>query len=84
MGSLGAESEWFNLVFTCNLISSVTKKYCELIYHSYFSFDPSPFARLTFWIVIFGNFFHWTAAISANQAMVQKFLSLPSLEKAKR
>ncbi|KAJ9575570.1 hypothetical protein L9F63_007578, partial [Diploptera punctata] len=46
-------------------------------------FNPSPFSRLTFWSTIFGNAFYWTGVMAINQAMVQKFLSLPSFNKAR-
>jgi hypothetical protein len=42
----------------------------------------SPFERLTFFNVVVGNTFNWIGAIAVNQAMVQKFLSLPTYKKA--
>jgi hypothetical protein len=43
--------------------------------------SASPFVRLSFWTVVVGNTFNWIAAIALNQAMVQKFLSLPTYGK---
>ncbi|PSN54821.1 hypothetical protein C0J52_02922 [Blattella germanica] len=45
--------------------------------------NPSPFERLTFWIVVIGNSSNWIGSVAFNQAMVQKFLSLPTLRKAR-
>jgi hypothetical protein len=44
----------------------------------------SPFERMTFWSVLFGGTSGWLAMLSANQGMVQKFLSLPTYSKAKK
>jgi hypothetical protein len=46
--------------------------------------DPSPFARATFWNVIIGNIFSWLNYCAVNQGMIQKFLALPSIAKAKK
>jgi hypothetical protein len=43
--------------------------------------NASPFERLSFWIVLVGGTFNWIGAITFNQAMVQKFLSLPTYGK---
>ncbi|XP_021923924.1 sodium-coupled monocarboxylate transporter 2-like [Zootermopsis nevadensis] len=47
----------------------------------FFEMSASPFERLSFWIVVVGNTFNWIAAVSMNQAMVQKLLSLPTYGK---
>ncbi|PNF32535.1 Sodium-coupled monocarboxylate transporter 2 [Cryptotermes secundus] len=47
-----------------------------------FEMSLSPFERLSFWNVLVGNTFNWIGAIAVNQAMVQKFLSLPTYKKA--
>lgn len=47
-----------------------------------FEMDPSPLARTTFWNVIIGNTFSWLNYCAVNQGMIQKFLALPSINKA--
>ncbi|PSN35895.1 hypothetical protein C0J52_18975 [Blattella germanica] len=49
-----------------------------------FDMNPSPLVRATFWNVIIGNIFSWMNYCAVNQGMVQKFLALPSLTKAKQ
>lgn len=48
-----------------------------------FDFDLDPTKRDSFWIVVTGLLFVFTAQNSVNQGSIQKFLSLPSLSKAK-
>ncbi|PSN31614.1 hypothetical protein C0J52_26393 [Blattella germanica] len=48
----------------------------------FFNLDPDPTIRHTFWNVAFGNYFHWLASCSVNQAMVQRCLAMPSIQKA--
>lgn len=45
--------------------------------------DPNPFERLTFWSAIIGDIFAATAHLGIHAGSVQKFLSLPSLARAK-
>ncbi|XP_069698871.1 sodium-coupled monocarboxylate transporter 1-like [Periplaneta americana] len=47
-----------------------------------FDMNPSPFARMTFWGTTIGNTLGWMWMI-VNQAMVQKYLSLPTYSKAR-
>ncbi|XP_053690514.1 sodium-coupled monocarboxylate transporter 1-like isoform X2 [Sabethes cyaneus] len=49
----------------------------------FFNFDPSLYERQTFWGVLIGGFFYWTSFNSVNQTMVQRYMSLPNLKKAK-
>lgn len=49
----------------------------------FFIMDFDPTIRHTFWNVIVGGGFFWTAVYGINQAQVQRALSLPSLTKAK-
>lgn len=42
------------------------------------------YERHTFWGVVFGGFTYWTSFNSVNQTMVQRYMSLPSLKKAKQ
>lgn len=48
------------------------------------SFNPSLYERQTFWCVLIGGFFYWTSFNSVNQTMVQRYMSLPSITKARR
>lgn len=50
----------------------------------FFNFNPSPYERQTFWSVMFGGFFYWTSFNSVNQTMVQRYMSLPNLKKARQ
>ncbi|XP_058823255.1 sodium-coupled monocarboxylate transporter 1-like, partial [Topomyia yanbarensis] len=51
---------------------------------NFFNFNPSLYERQTFWGVLIGGFFYWTSFNSVNQTMVQRYMSLPNLKKAKR
>ncbi|XP_043529818.1 sodium-coupled monocarboxylate transporter 2-like isoform X2 [Frieseomelitta varia] len=48
----------------------------------FFDMDLDPTARHTFWTVVVGNYFSWLASCSVNQAMVQRCLAMPNLNKA--
>ncbi|KAJ8688365.1 hypothetical protein QAD02_024160 [Eretmocerus hayati] len=48
----------------------------------FFNFDPDPTARSTFWSVVFGNYLNWLATCAVNQAMVQRCLAMPNLQKS--
>lgn len=45
--------------------------------------DPSPLARHTIWNLLIGGLVYWLQANAVNQTMVQRYLSLPTLRKAK-
>ncbi|XP_033235662.1 sodium-coupled monocarboxylate transporter 2-like isoform X1 [Drosophila pseudoobscura] len=45
--------------------------------------SPSPYVRHTVWCVLIGGFFYWTSFNAVNQTMVQRYMSLPSLKKAR-
>ncbi|PSN54817.1 hypothetical protein C0J52_02919 [Blattella germanica] len=49
-----------------------------------YDMNPNPFVRATFWSVSIGTTFNWLTGIAVGQAMVQKFMSLPTLTNAKR
>lgn len=49
----------------------------------FFNINPSMYERQTFWGVLIGGFFYWTSFNSVNQTMVQRYMSLPNLKKAK-
>lgn len=57
----------------------------DLVMHSFplCSMNPSLYERQTFWAVLIGGFFYWTSFNSVNQTMVQRYMSLPNLKKAK-
>ena len=40
-----------------------------------FSFDPDPTVRHTFWSVVVGGTFTWSAVYCVNQAQVQRYLT---------
>lgn len=52
-----------------------------LVFFSH-SMDLDVTVRHTFWGVVLGNYLHWLATCSVNQAMVQRCLAMPSLRKA--
>lgn len=52
-----------------------------LLFH--FSLDPNPLVRHTFWSVAFGGFGFWLKVNACNQTMVQRYLALPTLTKAR-
>jgi solute carrier family 5 (sodium-coupled monocarboxylate transporter), member 8/12 len=45
--------------------------------------NPSPYERQTFFSVLIGGFFYWTSFNSVNQTMVQRYMSLPNMKKAR-
>lgn len=49
----------------------------------FFNMSSSMYERQTFWGVLIGGFFYWTSFNSVNQTMVQRYMSLPNLKKAK-
>ncbi|KAL1514268.1 hypothetical protein ABEB36_003553 [Hypothenemus hampei] len=49
----------------------------------FFNMDIDPTIRHSFWTVTIGNFFYWLASCSINQAMVQRCLAMPTLNKAR-
>lgn len=49
----------------------------------FFIMDPDPSVRHSFWNVIVGGGFVWTAVYGVNQAQVQRAVCFPSLAKAK-
>lgn len=48
------------------------------------SFNTSLYERQTFFSVLLGGFFYWTSFNSVNQTMVQRYMSLPNIKKARR
>lgn len=47
------------------------------------SLNPSLYERQTFWAVLIGGFSYWTSFNSVNQTMVQRYMSLPNIRKAR-
>lgn len=48
-----------------------------------FNFSASMYERHTFWGVLIGGSLYWTSFNSVNQTMVQRYMSLPNLRKAR-
>ncbi|KAG8229119.1 hypothetical protein J437_LFUL009588 [Ladona fulva] len=48
----------------------------------FFNLDPDPTIRHTFWNTAIASIFAWTTHFSVNQAMVQRFLAMPTIRKA--
>uniref|UniRef100_A0A224XMB8 Putative sodium-coupled monocarboxylate transporter 1-like isoform x1 n=1 Tax=Panstrongylus lignarius TaxID=156445 RepID=A0A224XMB8_9HEMI len=48
----------------------------------FFNFDPDPTVRLSFWSMIFGLLFTWTAQLAVNPGVVQRFIALPTYRQA--
>lgn len=46
--------------------------------------NPSLYERHTFWGVLIGGFFYWTSFNAVNQTMVQRYMSMPNLKKARK
>ncbi|XP_055296157.1 sodium-coupled monocarboxylate transporter 2-like isoform X2 [Sitodiplosis mosellana] len=49
-----------------------------------FNTNPSMYERHTFWSIMIGGFTYWTSFNSVNQTMVQRYMSLPNLKKARQ
>ncbi|XP_063223254.1 sodium-coupled monocarboxylate transporter 2-like [Bacillus rossius redtenbacheri] len=49
----------------------------------FFNLDPSPTTRHSFWTVVVGGTFYWTAMFCSNQASVQKCLSVETIRQAR-
>lgn len=50
----------------------------------FFSFSFDLTERHSVWSVSIGSTFYWIGNIAVNQAMMQRFLSLPDLQQSKR
>lgn len=48
----------------------------------FFNFDTSPLTRHTVWSLVIGGYFTWLSIYAVNQAMVQRYLSIPTLKKS--
>jgi len=46
--------------------------------------DWSPLTRHTVWALMIGGFIHWLQISAINQNMIQRYLSLPNLQSARR
>nr|CAD7452227.1 unnamed protein product [Timema tahoe] len=49
----------------------------------FFNMDPDPTVRHSFWSVVVGGTFYWTAMFCANQASIQKYLSVETIGQAR-
>lgn len=61
----------------------VSSNFLDLTFDFNFSFNPSLYERQTFFSVVIGGFFYWTSFNSVNQTMVQRYMSLPNMKKAR-
>ncbi|XP_067855321.1 sodium-coupled monocarboxylate transporter 1-like isoform X2 [Heptranchias perlo] len=50
---------------------------------NFWNFDPNPLQRHTFWTIIIGGTFTWTAVYGVNQAQVQRYISCKTRFQAK-
>lgn len=50
----------------------------------FFNFELDPTTRHTFWSLALGGYFMWMGNYAANQAIVQRYLTLPTVKAAKR
>lgn len=46
--------------------------------------NPSPTVRHTFWSVVIGGTFYWATMFCANQASIQKYMSVETISQARR
>ncbi|ESO87861.1 hypothetical protein LOTGIDRAFT_179213 [Lottia gigantea] len=49
----------------------------------FFDFNPDPTQRHSFWSLVVGGAIGWTSTYGVNQASVQRYCALPTLQKAK-
>lgn len=49
----------------------------------FFSFDPDPLKRHTFWTITVGGSVMWTSIYAINQSQVQRYISCKTLGHAK-
>ncbi|XP_076348604.1 sodium-coupled monocarboxylate transporter 2-like isoform X2 [Tachypleus tridentatus] len=50
----------------------------------FFNFSPDPTVRHTVWSLGIGGYFTWLAVYGVNQAMVQRYLTIPTLKSAQK
>ncbi|XP_069797527.1 sodium-coupled monocarboxylate transporter 1 isoform X2 [Narcine bancroftii] len=50
---------------------------------NFWDFDPDPLRRHTFWTIVVGGSFMWTAIYGINQSQVQRYISCRSMGEAK-
>ncbi|XP_032898629.1 sodium-coupled monocarboxylate transporter 1 isoform X1 [Amblyraja radiata] len=50
---------------------------------NFWDFDPDPLRRHTFWTIVVGGSFMWTAIYGINQSQVQRYLACRSMGEAK-
>ncbi|XP_073973566.1 sodium-coupled monocarboxylate transporter 1-like [Rhodnius prolixus] len=50
----------------------------------FFNMNPSPTVRHTFWSVVIGGTFYWATMFCANQASIQKYMSVETISQARR
>jgi solute carrier family 5 (sodium-coupled monocarboxylate transporter), member 8/12 len=52
-------------------------------HHFFFSLNPNPLERHTFWTVTIGQFFYILSWSATSQGMVQRYLAVPDLRTAR-
>ncbi|XP_035707106.1 sodium-coupled monocarboxylate transporter 2 isoform X1 [Folsomia candida] len=50
----------------------------------FFNFDPDPRTRHTVWTCLIAGYFFWLPTYAATQVQIQRFLSLPTISRARR
>lgn len=65
------------------MYQKVTKKTkCKM--NLFFSMNPDPTERHTFWSVVIGGTFYWMTMFCSNQASIQKYLSVERISQVRR
>lgn len=59
-------------------------KFLEYIIILFNRTDWSPLTRHTIWALTIGGFVHWLQISAINQNMIQRYLSLPTIQSARR
>lgn len=67
------------LFFFANRANMIT----DLVWLFIFRMDPNPFLRNTFWTVSIGTIFQWIAQLGIHPGAVQRFVALPTYNKAR-
>ena len=68
---------------TCfkSIFYQTPKNYIECIN---FRFNPSPTVRHSIWSVVIGGTVYWVTMFCANQFAIQKYLSVSTIDQARR
>lgn len=67
------------------LIYNIKFKYFNNIkIYNFFSMDPSPFSRNTFWSVTIGLSIAWLSNLAVHPGAIQRFTAVPKYKDAER